>query len=95
MKILRIKWTIVFLFPAFLMGQLYDSQMVPENAVHYFGLGYFPSSWQTNLFLNDAYASNELKQRIEFSTLSNALRLNYVGTEKMLSQFKADYPNSP
>ena len=77
------------------MGQLYDSQMVPENAVHYFGLGYFPSSWQTNLFLNDAYASNELKQRIEFSTLSNALRLNYVGTEKMLSQFKADYPNSP
>ncbi|MDO7576677.1 MAG: hypothetical protein MUQ86_07245, partial [Flavobacteriaceae bacterium] len=89
MKILRIKWTIVFLFPACLMGQLYDSQMVPENAVHYFGLGYFPSSWQTNLFLNDAYASNELKQRIEFSTLSNALRLNYVGTEKMLSQFKA------
>ena len=77
------------------MGQLYDSQMVPENAVHYFGLGYFPSSWQTNLFLNDAYASSELKQRIEFSTLSNALRLNYVGTEKMLSQFKADYPNSP
>ena len=77
------------------MGQLYDSQAVPENAIHYFGLGYFPTSWQTNLFMNDAYASSELKERIEFSTLSNALRMNYIGTEKMLEQFKKDYPNAP
>lgn len=95
LKVYRIKWTFVLLLPSFLVGQLYDSQTVPENAIHYFGLGYFPSSWQANLFMNDAYVSNELKQRIEFSTLSNALRLNYVGTEKMLEQFKKDYPNAP
>ena len=88
LKIYIMKWISVFLIPYFLMGQLYDSKIVPENAIHYFGLGYFPTSWQTNLFMNDAYASNELKQRIEFNTLSNALRMNYVGTEKMLEQFK-------
>ena len=94
LKIYIMKWISVFLIPSFLMGQLYDSKIVPENAIHYFGLGYFPTSWQTNLFMNDAYASNELKQRIEFNTLSNALRMNYVGTDKMLEQFKTDYPNS-
>ena len=41
------------------------------------------------------YASREIAtKRFSFNNLSNALRLNYSGTEKMLSQFKDDYPNS-
>lgn len=94
LKIYRIQWIFVCMIPSLLVGQLYDSQTIPENATHFFGMGYFPTSWQTNLFLQDAYASSELKQDIEFGVLSNALRLNYVGTEKMLSQYKMDHPNA-
>ena len=93
-KIYRIQWIFVCMIPSLLVGQLYDSQTIPENATHFFGMGYFPTSWQTNLFLQDAYTSSELKQDIEFGVLSNALRLNYVGTEKMLSQYKMDHPNA-
>jgi len=93
-KIFRITKIVLLFLPALLAGQLYDSQRIPENGNHFFGLGYFPASWQSNIFFEDAFASREIEQKVDFNILSNALRLNYVGAEKMLVQFKKEFPNS-
>ena len=93
-KIFRITKIVLLFLPALLTGQLYDSQRFPENGNHFFGLGYFPASWQSNIFFEDAFASKDIEQKIDFNILSNALRLNYVGSEKMLVQFKEEFPNS-
>ena len=93
-KIFRITKIVLLFFPALLAGQLYDTHKLPENGNHFFGLGYFPASWQSNIFFEDAYASREIKQKVDFNILSNALRLNYVGAEKMLVQFRKKFPNS-
>ncbi|MFQ3341679.1 MAG: tetratricopeptide (TPR) repeat protein, partial [Flavobacteriaceae bacterium] len=82
------------LLPTLLTGQLYDSQRLPENGNHYFSLGYFPASWQSNVFFEDAYIPKEIQQKVDFNILSNALRLNYLGAEKMLAKFKQEFPNS-
>ena len=93
-KIFRVTRIVLLFLPALLAGQLYDSQRLPENGNHFFGLGYFPASWQSNIFFEDAFASKKIQQKVDFNILSNALRLNYVGAEKMLVQFKKEFPNS-
>ena len=93
-QIFRTLKIVLLLLPTLLAGQLYDSQRLPENADHFFGLGYFPASWQSNVFFEDAFASRKIQQKVDFNILSNALRLNYVGAEKMLVQFKKKFPNS-
>lgn len=80
--------------PLFLWCQIYDSRYVNENGIHLFGLNYFPTSWQSNILFGDAYHDNNLNKLIEFNTISNALRLNFIDAEKMLKQFRQDYPNS-
>jgi tetratricopeptide (TPR) repeat protein len=90
----RIYYYATFLFPLFLWSQLYHSQGSYDLAARYFGLGYFPASWQASVFANDAYVSAEEQQQNQFNLLSNALRLNYSAAEKMLMQFKSEYPNA-
>ncbi|MEK9613827.1 MAG: tetratricopeptide repeat protein [Flavobacteriaceae bacterium] len=85
---------IVLLLPLILLGQLYDSQTIDQNGIHYFGLGYFPASWQSGILKSDAYAETDAVQRTKFNILSSSLRLNFSGSEKMLSQFRQDYPNA-
>ena len=77
-KIFRVTRIVLLFLPALLASQLYDSQKLPENGNHFFGLGYFPASWQSNIFFEDAFASREIEQKVDFNILSNALRLNYV-----------------
>ena len=90
----RIYYFFAFLLPLFVWGQLYHSQGADDLAARYFGLGYFPASWQASVFADDAYASAEEQQQNQFNLLSNALRLNYSAAEKMLMQFKSEYPNA-
>jgi tetratricopeptide (TPR) repeat protein len=61
---------------------------------HLFALGYFPSSWQANVFEIDATATGNEKEVPSFNLLSNALRRNDPGAEKMLANFQQSYPNS-
>ena len=56
-KIFRITKIVLLFFPALLVGQLYDSQRLPENGNHFFGLGYFPASWQSNIFFKYTFSS--------------------------------------
>jgi len=90
----RIYYYTTFLSPLFLWSQLYLSQGFDDLAARYFGLGYFPASWQASVFADDAYFSAEEQQQNQFNLLSNALRLNYSAAEKMLMQFKSEYPNA-
>ena len=90
----RIYYFFAFLLPLFVWGQLYHSQGADDLAARYIGLGYFPASWQASVFADDAYASAEEQQQNQFNLLSNALRLNYSAAEKMLMQFKSEYPNT-
>lgn len=83
----------LFLFPFFLWSQLYHSQGVEDLAKRYFGLGYYPASWQASVFAEDHYVNAEAQQDNQFTSLSNALRLNYNAAEEMLNQFKTEYPN--
>ena len=62
-------------------------------AKRYFGLGYYPASWQASVFAEDHYMNAEAQQDNQFTSLSNALRLNYNAAEEMLNQFKTEYPN--
>ena len=82
------------LFSTFIHGQLYNKMHHAELSSHYFGLDYFPASWQSSIFEEDFYRSDKHQQQVEFNKLSNALRLNYSGAEKILNQFKTDYPNA-
>lgn len=93
-KALRFQWFWMFFFPVLLQAQLYDSPQETELSDHFFGLDYFPASWQSSVFEEDFEGLRFQQQKVEFNKLSNALRLNYSGAEKMLSQFKEDYPNS-
>ena len=77
-----------------LHGQIYNSAKINELSNHFFGLDYFPASWQGSVFEDEFYSSKFYKENVEFNKLSNVLRLNYTGTEKMLSQYKENYPNS-
>lgn len=81
------------ILPVFTWSQLYHSQGVEDLAQRYFGLGYFPASWQSSVFAEDIYATVQDHQDNQFRLLSNALRLNYNSAEKMLTQFKIEYPN--
>jgi tetratricopeptide (TPR) repeat protein len=87
-------YLIALVFPVFLWSQLYHSYGVDDLASRYFGLEYFPASWQASVFADDAYASLDEKKQNQFNLLSNALRLNYSAAEKMLMQFKSEYPNA-
>lgn len=80
--------------PVVLLGQLYHSQSTDNLASRYFGLGYYPASWQASVFAGDVYASSEEQRQNQFNLLSNALRLNFSAAEKMLMQFKSEYPNA-
>ena len=81
-------------FPIVTWSQLYHSKSADNLAIRYFGLSYYPASWQASVFSDDAYLSSSEHQQNQFNLLSNALRLNYSAAEKMLMQFKAEYPNS-
>ena len=80
--------------PFLLQGQLFNDSKKTELSYHFFGLSYFPASWQSSVFEEDLYASRSYQQEVQFNKLSNALRLNYSGAEKMLVQFKEDFPNA-
>ncbi|MFZ9075335.1 MAG: tetratricopeptide repeat protein [Flavobacteriaceae bacterium] len=86
-----IGWYFVFL-PVFLKAQLYNQDHSTELTNHFFGLDYFPTSWQSSVFEEDVYSTAAIQEKVEFNTLSNALRLNYSGAEKMLEQYKEDNP---
>ena len=77
-----------------IQSQLYNDQLNSELSSHFFGLEYFTASWQASIFEEDFYLPHLAKQKIEFSKLSNSLRLNYTGAEKMLTQHKEKFPNS-
>lgn len=85
---------VVLLFPVVAWSQLYHSDSTDDLARRYFGLGYYPASWQASVFADDAYNSAVVKQQNQFNLLSNALRLNYSAAEKMLMQFKTEFPNA-
>ena len=82
---------LVLFFPTVILGQLYQSPGKDDLAGRHFGLGYYPASWQASVFADDAYVSPKEHQQNQFNLLSNALRLNYSGAEKMLLQFKTEY----
>jgi len=81
------------LLPMMVSGQLYHSQGSSELAIRFFGLEYYPASWQASVFADDQYNGFYKEQENQFNLLSNALRLNYSAAEKMLLQFKSEYPN--
>ena len=85
---------VCLLFPTLIHAQLYNKMHHTELSNHYFGLDYFPASWQSSIFEEDFYRSDKHQQQVKFNKLSNSLRLNYSGAEKMLNQFKTDYPNA-
>ena len=85
---------LVLFFPTVILGQLYQSPGKDDLAGRHFGLGYYPASWQASVFADDAYVSPKEHQQNKFNLLSNALRLNYSAAEKMLLQFKTEYPNA-
>jgi tetratricopeptide (TPR) repeat protein len=87
-------WMGTLFLPTMLQSQIYNNSKKTELSDHLFGLDYFPASWQTSVFEEEFYSPKFYKENVQFNKLSNALRLNYSGTEKMLSQFKEDYPNS-
>ncbi len=84
----------VLFIPTLLQSQIYNNFKKAELSNHFFGLGYFPASWQSSVFEEEFYSPKFFKEKVQFNKLSNALRLNYSGTEKMLRQFKENYPNS-
>lgn len=83
----------VTLIPCVLTAQLYNNQNFTELSSHLFGLSYYPTAWQYSIFEEDIYTNVSIKEKVAFNKLSNALRLNYSGAEKMLSQFKEDFFN--
>ena len=92
-KFLFIRWFVTLFVPLLATSQLYDNPNYLEITNHFFVLDYFPTSWQSSVFEYDYFASKSKKQKTEFNILSNALRLNYSGAEKMLNRFKEDFPN--
>ena len=87
-------WIGTLFIPFLLQSQIYNNSKKTELSDHLFGLDYFPASWQASVFEEEFYSPKFYKENVQFNKLSNALLLNYSGTEKMLSQFKEDYPNS-
>ena len=77
--------------PFLLKAQLYNNNDFTELSSHFFGLSYYPAAWQLSIVEEDIYSQNSTKEKVEFNKLSNALRLNYSGAEKMLSQYKDDF----
>jgi tetratricopeptide (TPR) repeat protein len=89
------KISILLLFSThFLLAQEATHLYRDLRGDHLFALGYFPSSWQANVFEIDATATGNEKEVPSFNLLSNALRRNDPGAEKMLANFQQSYPNS-
>ena len=83
----------VTLIPYLLLAQLYNNKNFTELSSHFFGLNYYHTAWQSSIFEEDVYNNFSIREKVTFNKLSNALRLNYSGAEKMLSQFKEDFFN--
>ena len=83
----------VTLIPYLLTAQLYNNKNFTELSSHFFGLNYYHTAWQSSIFEEDVYNNFSIREKVTFNKLSNALRLNYSGAEKMLSQFKEDFFN--
>ena len=77
-----------------IQSQIYNDQLNLELPSHFFGLDYFTASWQASVFEEDFYLPHLAQEKIEFSKLTNSLRLNYSGAEKMLSLYKEEFPSS-
>ena len=84
----------LLLFSIQIQSQIYNDQLNLELPSHFFGLDYFTASWQASVFEEDFYLPNLDQEKIEFSKLSNSLRLNYSGAEKMLTLYKEEFPSS-
>ena len=52
-------------------SQLYDNSLNTELSSHFFGLNYFPASWQSSIFEEDIYSVASLQEKVEFNKLSN------------------------
>ena len=93
-----VKWNRIFgillvFIPLHLVAQIYDSSTFLDRGQHYFGTGYYPASWQASILETSIYDTPDAFRKKQFNTLSNALRLNLSGAEKMLTQFKENYPS--
>lgn len=92
-KILFFRFLPIF-FPLILGAQLYDNALFLERGQQYFGMGNYPASWQAALFETDFDNTADQNRALQFKILSNALRLNLSGAEKMLAQFKTKHPGA-
>jgi tetratricopeptide (TPR) repeat protein len=88
----RIFGILIVFIPLNLHAQIYDSSTFLDRGQHYFGAGYYHASWQASILETSIYETPNTFRKKQFNTLSNALRLNLSGAEKMLTLFKENYP---
>jgi len=59
-----------------------------------FSLGYYSSSLQTGLFAKNVLSGDDINEFVDSNLIKNSLRLNDVGSEKLISNFYLKYPNN-
>lgn len=94
-KIIKICSVLVFtLIISRLNAQIYDDPVHWNRSLQLQTASYYPSALQGFLFHRDPSQFRPFLEAIDFKIVLNTLRLNDVGSEKLLGKFLLEYPNS-
>ena len=55
----------ILFLPIKLHGQIFNNTKINELSNHFFGLDYFPASWQGSIFEDEFYSSKFYKKNVE------------------------------
>ncbi len=75
-------------------AQLYDDPQLWSRSLQLQTTAYYPAALQGFLFHRDPTQSREYLEAIDFKIVLNTLRLNDVGSEKLLAKYLLEYPSS-
>lgn len=77
-----------------LNAQIYDDPIHWNRSLQLQTATYYPAALQGFLFYRDPSQLRPFLEAIDFKIVLNTLRLNDVGSEKLLGKFLLEYPNS-
>ena len=81
---------LIFLLKSSFSQENHYNDLLNETKSLY-SFGYYSSSLQTALFSDNVFHDSYAKELIDENIIKNSLRLNEIGSEKLMSNFSLNY----
>ena len=76
------------------IAQINPSELLEERALAIYSQGLYPNVSQAFTSFDDLSINADQMERMDFYKMASALRLNEMSAEKMIENFRFDYPES-